>query len=306
MLNDYIKKYSNIAYYAKDRPENTVEFFTPNDFYGHASIIKKYCGLPQTIPLPGIVPHGYGLNHDRIPWKLELQCALKNFYLWGEEKKKYYENYTDKPIFIIGSPFSYGVKNMEEHVSNLKRNAEGTVVFPQHSTHHVDVTYKIEEFIQYLKRLPRHMHPINICLYWKDVLNGTAEVFRSKGLTCITAGHIYDPQFIERIIEIISSHKSCVFNKFGTSALYAAAMGLKLYFFQQEISESGEEKFLAKGKGVNVRSAVNILNYIQTEEQQFTLAIKDQAQSVLGFKHIMDRKLLLNKILGDLKILLKD
>ena len=104
MIHDLIQKYSNLTHYATDRGENTSELFTPNDFYGHAKLIKKYCGIKNEIPLPGIIPHGYGLNQSRPPWNLELGCQLIKFYLWSEEKKEYYQRFTHKEIIVVGSP----------------------------------------------------------------------------------------------------------------------------------------------------------------------------------------------------------
>ena len=58
---------------AADRPLITVEAFNANDFYGNASVLKEYCGLPDGFPLPGILPHGPSM-HGKV-WDAEIGRA---------------------------------------------------------------------------------------------------------------------------------------------------------------------------------------------------------------------------------------
>lgn len=64
---------------AEDRPENTGEIFTPNDFYGHAEVLKQYCGLPSEFQIPGILPHAPYFSE--VVWMPEALHPLQNLFL---------------------------------------------------------------------------------------------------------------------------------------------------------------------------------------------------------------------------------
>ena len=53
---------------AAESSENTSEIFTPNDYYGHAYLLKKYCGINQEFSLPGIYPHAISFRDKAIKY----------------------------------------------------------------------------------------------------------------------------------------------------------------------------------------------------------------------------------------------
>ena len=52
---------------------------------------------------------------------------------------------------------------------SLNANAKGTIAFPAHSTHHIDVVVNWNEYIDELLNLPKECHPVAVCLYFLDV-----------------------------------------------------------------------------------------------------------------------------------------
>ena len=55
-------KTDNIYELSKDRPLKSTEIFQPNDFYGHASIIKRYVKLPENYQIKAAIEHGAGIG----------------------------------------------------------------------------------------------------------------------------------------------------------------------------------------------------------------------------------------------------
>ena len=55
-------KTDNIYELSKDRPLKSNEIFQPNDFYGHASILKKYVKLPENYQIKAAIEHGAGIG----------------------------------------------------------------------------------------------------------------------------------------------------------------------------------------------------------------------------------------------------
>ena len=90
---------------ASNRVEKTHELFTPNYFYGHASILKRYCGLPPEFQIPGVIPHGVSVNHSS--WQVELDAPLQRIYANFEEQRSKYEGVTDKQVHVIGAVIHY-------------------------------------------------------------------------------------------------------------------------------------------------------------------------------------------------------
>lgn len=73
---------SELEVLSKDRPEETVETFSPNDFYGHATLLKRYCGLSPDFIINGIIPHGPKLS-DNV-WRVGLQhCQTSPRVAWS-------------------------------------------------------------------------------------------------------------------------------------------------------------------------------------------------------------------------------
>ncbi|MEM9702154.1 MAG: hypothetical protein AAF907_06900, partial [Planctomycetota bacterium] len=58
---------------AADRPLETDEYHPPNDFYGQASVLRRYAGLPDR-PLPIALEHG--VRVDDGAWEKDLDTPL--------------------------------------------------------------------------------------------------------------------------------------------------------------------------------------------------------------------------------------
>lgn len=218
---------------ATERNQYTSELFTPNDFYGHAYLIKKYCRISEKSSLPGIYPHGLSIS-DKV-WAPELRHPIPFLLLKSKSQSDVYSKYSNKDSWIIGAPNYYAAKLIENELKEIQSKAEGTLVFPYHSTHHVSNNYDFVGFVKYLKNLPEKFKPITICLGWRDIQLKMHERYLAHGFECTTAGHMYDQEFIFRLLRIIASHKSAIINELGTAAFYCAALNLPVMLFKQTI-----------------------------------------------------------------------
>jgi FkbM family methyltransferase len=236
---------AELQHLAADRPERTTELFTPNDFYGHASILKRYCGLPGSFAINGILPHGPYLSSKL--WDLELQHAVPNLLVLSEQQRELYARQTSKTIQVIGSPLYYAARLIEPELQELRRQAAGTVVFPTHSTHHVTAQFDEARFIGMLKELPAEFQPVQVCLYWRDVQLGRHQPYLDADFACTTAGHMFDHEFLFRLLRILAGHRFALANKLGTAPFYSAAMGLPVLLKLQEASYQGPNpQFMAE------------------------------------------------------------
>jgi FkbM family methyltransferase len=218
---------------AAERSEDTSEIFTPNNFYGHASLLKKYCGINQNFSLPGIYPHGITIRDNA--WSAELAHPIPFLLLKSNLQSDVYSKYCDKPSWIIGAPNYYATRLLENELKEIQSDAKGTLVFPVHSTHHLNNSYNFDEFAEYLKNLPEQFRPVKICLGWRDIQLKMHERYLARDFECATAGHMYDKEFFFRLMRIIASHKFAITNHLGTSSFYCAAMNLPVLIYRQAI-----------------------------------------------------------------------
>lgn len=225
---------------AADRKENTVEAFTPNDFYGHASLLKRYCELPEDYVIRGVLPHGPCIS-SKI-WEVEKNHPFRARFLLSQTQREVYRSQSSKDLYVIGSPLLYAAKLLAKEVAELRENAQGTIVFPAHSTHHITSEFDHEGFINGLKQVAETDHPVTVCLYWRDIQLGRHHEYLNAGFQCTTAGHMFDKGFLERMLKIIVSHKKAVTNRIGSSSLFAAALGLPVSFTELEVAHSADSE----------------------------------------------------------------
>ena len=60
---------------AKDRPNSTIELHTPNDFYGHAAVLKQYAKFPSNYRIKAAIEHG-PIIIDEYVWDSDINSPL--------------------------------------------------------------------------------------------------------------------------------------------------------------------------------------------------------------------------------------
>ena len=88
------------------------------------------------------------------------------------------------------------------------------------------------------------MQPITICIYWKDYLKGVHREYERLGQQIVTAGHMFDADFLLRIYDICRRFRYAASNEFGTSLMLAVASGCSFsYISSGEITCHVPEQF---------------------------------------------------------------
>lgn len=192
-----------------------VEMFAGNEFYGHATVLKDYAGIPQNHPLNLIIQHG--IQFGNLFWDAELNTHLRRAYVWQDNKAP---KYLRAGFEVVNGtmPAYYALKNIQRSRYTLP-GRQGTIVFPVHSTEHVKAVANWEPFLERLRNLPEHMKPVTVCLYWKDA--GLADVFGE--FRVVTAGCMFDQDFTYRLLWLCLSHKYTITNRPG-AAMFVAAL----------------------------------------------------------------------------------
>lgn len=218
----------DLAGICRDRDLVTSERHPPNDYYGQASVIKRYADLPEKMPLPFIVEHGLFL--DNWVWDVDARSKLSTIGASSRSRAARLRDLTDKVVSPIGFGYVYAKILVSRDHGPDPVIRQGTLVFPPHSTHHIRAAFAHDTYAAQLSALPEEFQPVVICGYWKDVLAGALRPYEKRGLQVVSCGHMYDSQFMLRLHDICRHFRYATSPSIGTH-LFAAVSSRCQYFF---------------------------------------------------------------------------
>lgn len=206
---------------AADRPLNTPERHAANDFYGHAHVLKTHAGLPTTQPLDAVIEHSFAMNPDYV-WDQDMQSGLAGFVVFSAQRRDVLRRLSGRPVEAVGPIIHYArpLASAQEMEDCRRMHGPMLLAFPVHSTHHVHMEFNVPRFCDNLARLGREHATVLVCLGWKDVLRGMAELYAARGFVVVTAGHMFDPAFLPRLKTIIQLAHMTVSTNFSTHVGY--------------------------------------------------------------------------------------
>ena len=216
-----------------------------SEWYGIGNVLRDLLGLPPGFPLNVNLHHGPCLTEKTI-----------DFY-----------DADDRPVLVCRRSFlpiagrrpgkiALNCGTMQVHYRRRagvvpRPDRRGTLAFPRHSTHHVRSVFDADAYAEQLLGLPPRFQPVVVCLYWKDILHNQAKPFLDRGLPVVTAGHMADPTFVERLYALMSRFRYVTGNDVGSHATFALEMGIP-YFHLGDLpfvrDETGGDPLWA-GKG---------------------------------------------------------
>jgi hypothetical protein len=199
-------------------PEASEEIFTPNSWYGSSFALRTYAHWPW--PLPFILPHGVILSSSFV-WEAEAACKLNEVYAFPHYREKAYERGSRIKPLKGASPWLY----LLESGHNRRPKTIKTLAFPAHSTHHVRVRTDDEAYACHLAGMDERKGSVAVCMYWRDIQIGRHRTFLRKGLRVLSAGHIFDSMFFERLLYILKHAEMVHSPSLGSHLFYAAAAG---------------------------------------------------------------------------------
>lgn len=230
----------NLELMSSDKELITDETLDVNDFYGQAKIIREYAKYSR--PIKVVYEHSLPI-HDLI-WDVDKNCSLDIAFVSSSHRLNVYKKQKAKKlVFNIGSVLNYAIcisdpifaKNNFKSVNER----QGSIYFPNHSTHHIKSSVDSTKIIDSLLKLPKIYHPVYVCMYWKDILNGEHKNYINRGINVVCAGHIYDNMFYFRLYDILKNFKYTLGSSFGSFVFHAARSGC-LVIFPKELKNLKE------------------------------------------------------------------
>ncbi len=215
--------------------------------YGMDRIFRLVYKIPFYIPVAQCCLLEHGVNFQ-FSLFFERLISSKNelIFLDNSHRVNEFEKQTGKKAHAIGPlyPKYRKLKNI-----NPKPDRNGTLAFPSHSSSQFDFSEGYSKYAKDLIQLPENYHPVTICLYYYDILQGHHKIFADAGFQVVTNGYVGDPSFVDHLYENISSHRYITSNHAGSYAFYALEMGIPFFLYGDGI----EKQLLSLGTINNMR-----------------------------------------------------
>lgn len=221
-----------------------INMFTPytneiqqvNDWYGHAKILKRFLGIPDSYKFKFVIEHGLYLSEQVAD--IELNSNLPTFITYSQYRVKILKK-LKREAFAIGPFIHYAPHYLSKTELTLEKKRLGKTLlfFPSHSIVGSTTNYNMKWSYEKIRSISKGFNTIRVCLYWKDILLGTHKYYQSKGFECVTAGHILDPLFLPRVKSIIETADLTVSNDASTALSYCFYMHKPhVIFYQRAIT----------------------------------------------------------------------
>lgn len=231
------KDFFSYKYIACDMTPNPKEYGY-NSFYGNDRVLRAYLGLPQNEKLDAVIEHGVYVTD--VLTKVEIDHPFPVIYTFSNYRKDLINKIEkNKEVVAIGPYIQYARGYYDDEKLKIIKKEYGKIllVFPAHSSRTSISDFSMEELLKKIKEIKYRGRYDNvfICLYWKDILEGRTEIFSDEGYIIVSAGHIYDYLFLDRLKNIIDLADMTMSNDFGAHIGYCIARGKPHYCVPQSV-----------------------------------------------------------------------
>lgn len=219
----------------------TYELHPSNAFYGNEAALKKYLDLSPKYQFKLSIEHGIVLTDEMS--EIDIIGPFQTIFSMGTKRLKFLKKYKSNPVAI--GPYIYYAQSLlskSQVKKEQQRLGKNLLVFPAHSLPGLNNEFDSEGFCKDINKLKKTFDSVRICLYWKDILKGMDKVYLEKGFECVTAGHVYDPNFLPRLKAIIETSTVTCSNDIGTQLGYSVLLGKPHVIIYNKAKYSGEKE----------------------------------------------------------------
>lgn len=221
-----------------DRPLRTSEILQANDYYGIARLLKTFAGFPEQQAIRAVIPHGVYLNDDQVvPY--ERHALLPAALAYPDYRSTPYVSQGRMIAIPFASPFVYAETAVPSDYERL-----GTLFYPAHSTHRLRVESDWGALADSLTQMPDHYGPVSVMVYWRDYQLDHHLPFVERGLRVVSAGHMFDPDFMVRQVYLMKRHAYIASNAIGSHLFYGIQAGCQVHLMPHEYEHAGSDEHL--------------------------------------------------------------
>jgi len=282
---------TDIRLLAAERPLKTPELYKSNDCYGHAYVLKRYAKLDIDYQIKGVLEHA-AMLYDHV-WSFDIAVPLPAIFCFSDYRFLFLRQLTNKALFAIGPSIHYAEPLLSESdLKELRKQMGKTLlVFPPHSSWSIYVDFDVKHIISTIKYFEKDFENILICLGWRDVLRNIDSFFITEGYTCVTAGNVYDMQFLNRLKTLILLSSHTMSFSFGTHIGFCIYLNKPHWVFkelEQKVNIPDQIKDTAVYNPTPlVNNEVNyVLEYFKDPQDVITSKQKEVVDMLWGLSHV--------------------
>lgn len=184
-----------------------------NELYGHAQILRDYCGVTDYLPIRGRLSHGWqcgsGIIYDDL-------THLAPSFVWNRRGYNCLKDMCD--VHAIGAPYIY----MQE-VPDPGPISSSLLAVPIHSLVRNKIETAWNEYAESVVEFAElnKCTSANVMLYCLDFSDELEKLFGKYGIGCISSAEQGDHNFLYKSRSIIRQHETVICNRISTAIFYS-------------------------------------------------------------------------------------
>ena len=216
------------------------------DIYFIEKTLKEYAGLPENYKIKAFIEHAAQLS-DYTEGGFSIHKSLPSIVPSSFRVSVIEGVLENNGAYAVGPYIAYAQSALssDKLILEKERLGKNLLVFPAHSIRGLEAIYDINAFCEEIKKISENYDSVRVCLFWKDVLLGTAKIYKKYGFEVVTAGHYYDPMFMPRLKSIIETSTMTMSNKLGTYIGYCIYLNKPHFLLKNKVDM---EKINSDGK----------------------------------------------------------
>jgi len=208
-----------------------------NEMYGHAGLLRRYCGLRIPLPIQGYLQHGWSYGPGIPLGDLETGelPGGSHFSLWNPRNEQICHDLGFHNVRVIGAPLVYLQPPSEP--SNEAPNS--LLLFPGHTSDNepfaVDGTRLFSKYLEELHPVISSFQSTTVCLYWREFEDTRIRrQVEDRGLAITTLGtRDQTSDFVARLRDLILRHQYVSSNSYSTALFYSLYLGRRAFVHGQ-------------------------------------------------------------------------
>ena len=275
-----LKKSRNIPFYSDETkpvvfPVYPSDSAIDNDLYGIGEILKEYSGFKGYSN--AYIEHGvfFG-NHVQFDQKIHW---TKKIITFGNIRREHLKNHDiRKSIIPVGPYINYAKNNISADEFTTLKSSLGKVllVIPGHSSTNYQASFDTHKLIEEARTIGKRFKTIVVLMYYRDLeCRRRYQPYLDAGFRVYSAGHKFDPSFMNRLRTIISLADYTISNTVGSHIGYCVALGKPHYLINQRFEElatsSIENDLYSEFHEIRLRE----LDDVSVEFRKFTSTISE-------------------------------
>ena len=215
--------------------------YIDNNWYSHKKIFSDYCEVKEK-PCFASIQHGWYpfISNPKKPFIRSAPYLCWNRRTFNELNENNIKN-----VIIIGSPFIYLTKLLENKINN--NYPQGTIFFPAHTVPKTDKPIKApkrlknilsdidvetekkinhELLINYIEKISPK--PFTVCLSYTDYVKENIEIYQNRGWKVISLGSRNNPEMLFNFYREVIKYENVISSELGSAVFYALYLKKKV------------------------------------------------------------------------------